>query len=124
MKAFDILIIDADNSFTDIVKQELKHAGIGADTAHCKGEVFAKIEAKNAAEESFFLIVMDMHCKFITADEIKAVIRNLDMVMPHMLFSTNADKMLQKNTAGEPFRPKLLMERILKTLLTHPSMTA
>lgn len=122
MKAYDVLLIDDEKSFTDTVQAELEKAGIKAATANCKGEVFHCLEKKDQDGESFFLIVMDMHCKFITQEELKSVINSLGGVMPHMLFSTGADKMLQKNIGGETFRPKLLLERILKVLLTHPSM--
>jgi CheY-like chemotaxis protein len=122
MKAYDVLLIDDEKPFTDTVKAELEKAGIGAATANCKGEVFYCLEKKHQDGENFYLIVMDMHCKFITHDELKSVINSLDGVMPHILFATGADKMLQKNIGGEDFKPKLLLERMLKALLNHPSM--
>ncbi len=122
MKAYDVLLIDEDKSFTETVRTELQKAGIGAASANCKGEAFYCLEKKHQDGENFYLVVMDMHCKFITPDEVKSVINSLGGVMPHLLFSTSADKMLQKNIGGDAFKPKLLLERMLKILINHPSI--
>ena len=122
MKAYDVLLIDDDKEFSDIVKAELLKAGINAVSANCKGEVFDCLERKHKGGESFYLIVMGMHCKFITHEEVKGVLESMGEVMPHILFATSADKMLQKNIGGDSFKPKLLLERILGALLTHPVM--
>jgi CheY-like chemotaxis protein len=122
MKAYDLLLIDDDKEFSDIVKAELLKAGINTASAACKGEVFDCLERKHKGNESFYLIVMDMHCKFITHEEVRTVLEGMGEVMPHILFATSADKMLMKNIGGETFKPKLLLERILNALLTHPVM--
>lgn len=123
MKAYDLLLIDDDKEFTDIVKAELLKAGINAASATCKGEAFDCLERKHKGGESFYLIVLGMHCKFITHDELKSVLEGMGEIMPHILFATSADKMLQKNMGGDTFKPKLLLERILNALLNHPAMS-
>ena len=116
MKTCEILIIDSNKNFTDAVRKELRQKGVNAATANSKKEAFLAIAAKQRNKQSFSVIAVDMHCQFLSHAEITSWVSSLGGVMPYVLFTTSADKLLQRSYDDQAIKPKLIVNRMINAL--------
>ena len=123
MKAYEILLIDEDYAFTQSVQNELLKIGVLASYASSKEEIIDNIRQKCETGKNYYLIVIDMHCEFITHEELREITFSFGTIMPCVLYSTSADKILQRTAGRETFKPKLILTRLLNALLMHPDIS-